>query len=112
MTVIVCNNTPDAVRGMLKRWFIEPKPNVFVGSINAKVRDKTIEYIRRNAKGVGILLIASDNSSQGFFVNHFGTTNRKPESVSGHSLIAEKWEENSLPLDGLSVQELFDKHNI
>lgn len=103
MTVIVCNNTPDAVRGMLKRWFIEPKPNVFVGSVNAKVRDKTLEYIRRNAKNVGILVMASDNSSQGFFVKHFGVTNRRPEKISGHSLIAEKWEDVTTLLDELSI---------
>ena len=34
MTVIVANDTPDAIRGILKRWFIEPRPNVFVGTIN------------------------------------------------------------------------------
>ena len=28
MTVIIANDTPDAIRGMLKRWFIEPRPNV------------------------------------------------------------------------------------
>ena len=112
MTVLVCNNTPDAVRGMLKRWFIEPKPNVFVGSVNAKVREKTLEYIRRNAKDVGILVLASDNSSQGFFVKHFGETNRRPEKVSGHSLIAEKWDDNSPVFEDLSVKDIFEKYHI
>ena len=64
MTVIVANNTPPYVRGMLKRWFIEPKPNVFVGTVNRRTREKTLEYIRRNASGLGLLVIASDNSSQ------------------------------------------------
>ena len=27
MTIIVAHDTPDAIRGMLKRWFIEPRPN-------------------------------------------------------------------------------------
>ncbi len=36
MTVIVANDTPDAIRGMLKRWFIAPRPNVFVGTINRR----------------------------------------------------------------------------
>lgn len=106
MTVIVCNNTPDAVRGMLKRWFIEPKPNVFVGSVNSKVREKTIEYIRRNSKDLGILILASDNSSQGFFIRHFGETDRRPEKISGHSLIAEKWGKNPAELECLSSNEL------
>ena len=112
MTVIVCNNTPDAVRGMLKRWFIEPKPNVFVGSVNSKVRDKTIEYIRRNARDIGILILASDKSSQGFFVEHFGETDRRPQKISGHSLIAEKWDEDFTLLECLSANELVENHNI
>lgn len=107
MTIIVCNNTPDAIRGMLKRWFIEPKPNVFVGSLNSKVRNKTIEYIRRNSKDLGMLIISSDNNTQGFSVTTYGETDRKEEKVSGHYLIAEKWEngrENSINLDDAEVK--------
>jgi CRISPR-associated protein (Cas_Cas2CT1978) len=38
MTVLVANDTPPAIRGMLKRWFVEPKPNVLLaGSIAAPV---------------------------------------------------------------------------
>jgi CRISPR-associated endoribonuclease Cas2 subtype I-E len=43
MTVIIANDTPDAIRGMLKRWFIEPCPNVFVGTLNRRTHEKTIE---------------------------------------------------------------------
>ena len=73
MTVIVANDTPPAIRGMLKRWFIEPKPNVFVGTVNRRTREKTLEYVRRNAPNLGLLVIASDNSSQGFFIRTYGT---------------------------------------
>ena len=93
MTVIVANDTPPAIRGMLKRWFIEPKPNVFVGTVNRRTREKTLEYIRRNAPGLGLLVIASDNSSQGFFIVHYGETKRRPAQVCGHYLVAEKWED-------------------
>lgn len=94
MTVLIANNTPDAIRGMLKRWFIEPKPNVFVGTVNRKTRDKTIEYILRNAKDLGLLVIATEKNSQGFIVKNFGQTDRVPVKKSGHYLVAEKWDEN------------------
>ncbi len=94
MTVLIANNTPDAIRGILKRWFIEPKPNVFVGTVNRKTRDKTIEYVLRNAKDLGLLVIATENNSQGFTVKHFGQTDRIPVKKSGHYLVAEKWNEN------------------
>jgi CRISPR-associated endoribonuclease Cas2 subtype I-E len=41
MTVIVAHDTPDAIRGMLKRWFIEPRPNVFVGTLNRRTHEMT-----------------------------------------------------------------------
>ena len=63
MTVIVANDTPPAIRGLLKRWFVEPRPNVFVGTVNRRTREKTIEYVRRNAPDLGLLIIASDNST-------------------------------------------------
>lgn len=91
MTVIIANDTPPAIRGMLKRWFIEPRPNVFVGSVNRRTRDKTLEYIRRNAPGLGLLVIGDENTSQGFSIAVFGETDRKPVTVCGHDLIAEKW---------------------
>jgi CRISPR-associated protein Cas2 len=95
MTVIVANNTPPAIRGMLKRWFIEPKPNVFVGTVNRRTREKTLEYIRRNAPNLGLLVIASDNSSQGFSIRTYGQTDRRVIQESGLYLIAEKWVEES-----------------
>jgi CRISPR-associated protein Cas2 len=93
MTVIVANDTPPAIRGLLKRWFVEPRPNVFVGTVNRRTREKTIEYVRRNAPGLGLLVIASDTSSQGFSVQTFGDTNRREAVVCGLHLIAEKWTE-------------------
>jgi CRISPR-associated protein Cas2 len=66
MTVIICHDVPDAIRGLLKRWFIEPRPNVFVGTINRRTRDKTLEYIKRNAPGITMLIISSDPNCQGF----------------------------------------------
>ena len=56
MTVIVAHDAPDAIRGLLKRWFIEPRPNVIVGTLNRRTRDKTLEYIKRNAGGLALLI--------------------------------------------------------
>ncbi len=94
MTVIVCNDTPPAIRGMLKRWFVEPKPNVFVGTVNRRTREKTVEYIRRNAPGLGMLILATASNSQGFSITAYGETNRIPVQYGGHYLIAEKWNED------------------
>lgn len=93
MTVIIAHQTPDAIRGILKRWFIEPKPNVFVGSLNKRTRDKTLEYIKRNSENMGMLIISSDNNCQGFVVETYGDTPRRDTEISGLWLIEEKWTE-------------------
>jgi len=93
MTVIVSNDMPEAIRGMLKRWFIEPRPNVFVGTLNRCTHEKTIEYIKRNAGGIGLLIISYPNC-QGYKIESFGPTDRKGVEVAGLWLVAEKWEES------------------
>jgi len=85
MTVIVAHNPPDAIRGMLKRWFIEPRPNVFVGTLNRRTHEKTIEYIKRNAGQIGLLIVSSYPNCQ--------STERRGIEVSGLWMVAEKWEE-------------------
>lgn len=89
MTVIIANDTPPAIRGLLKRWFIEPKPNVFVGSVNTRTREKTLEYIRRNAPGLGLLVIGTERTSQGFRIDSYGETARRAVRLSGLQVIAE-----------------------
>ncbi len=89
MTVIIANDVPPSARGLLRRWFIEPKPNVFVGSVNARTREKTIDYIRRNAPSLSMLVIFDDATSQGYTVLNYGATNRRPLRKCGLQLILE-----------------------
>ena len=95
MTVIVANDTPEAVRGMLKRWFIEPKPNVFVGTLNPRTHAKVMDYIRRNSPPeLGMLVISSQANCQGYTVERMGPCGcqgRNPEVLSGIALVAEQW---------------------
>ena len=93
MTVIIANDVPPAIRGLLKRWFVEPRPNVFVGSVNIRTRTKTLDYIRRNAPGLGMLVIGDDRTSQGFCVEMYGETDRRVVQLSGLQVLAESWAE-------------------
>lgn len=93
MTVIVANDVPPAARGLLRRWFIEPKPNVFVGSVNARTREKTLDYVRRNAPGLAMLVIFDEANSQGFTVLNYGATDRRLVRKCGLELILENPED-------------------
>jgi CRISPR-associated protein Cas2 len=94
MTTIIANDIPPAARGLLRRWFIEPKPNVFVGSVNARTREKTLNYIRRNAPGLAMLVIFDEKNSQGFTVLSYGETDRAIVRKCGLELIRENPDES------------------
>lgn len=96
MTVLVANDTPPAIRGMLKRWFVEPKPNVFVGTVNRRTRDKVLNYVKRNAEDMSLLILTSEPNCQGFKIEHWGQPDRRDILLSGLWLVAEQWvdEEN------------------
>ncbi len=89
MTVIFAEDVAPAVRGMLKRWFVEPRQNVFVGSVNVRTREKTLAYIRRNAPGPRLLVVYDAENSQGFEMLSYGYPSRRPIVKSGLTLVAE-----------------------
>lgn len=91
MTVIVANDVPPTIRGHLKRWFIEPRPNVFVGTLNPRTHDKVMQFIVRNApETFGFLSISSAPNVQGYVIERFGpqgATGRTDTELSGLRLI-------------------------
>lgn len=93
MTVLLANNVPPSIRGHLKRWFIEPRPNVFVGTLNVRTEKKVADFILRNARtDFGMLIINSAPNCQGYTVKRIGPegkTGRKEICISGIPLIAE-----------------------
>ena len=45
MLVVIANDLPPAVRGRMKLWFIEPRPNVFVSGVKDAVAKKVVDYL-------------------------------------------------------------------
>jgi len=95
MTVLVAKDTPPAIRGMLKRWFVEPKPNVFVGTVNRRTRDKVLDYVKRNAEDMSLLILTSEPNCQGFKIERWGAPDRQDTEISGLWLVAERWVDES-----------------
>jgi CRISPR-associated protein Cas2 len=90
MTVLIAHDTPPAIRGILKRWFVEPKPNVFVGTVNRRTRDKVLDYVKRNAEGMSLLVLTSEPNCQGFRIERWGQPDRNDVVLSGLWLVAER----------------------
>lgn len=88
MTVIIAQDSSDAIRGIMKRWFIEPKPGVFVGTINRGTRESVIDYIRRNSQGIKMLIIYSSNNCQGYNIEQINDTNYRSVTMTGLHLVS------------------------
>jgi CRISPR-associated protein Cas2 len=101
MTCLIANDTPPAIRGMLKRWFIEPKPNVYIGTLNPRTHRKVLDYILRNATpDFGVLIIATAPNCQGYTLERIGPCGcfgREPVEISGIPLVAELPAESDIP---------------
>jgi CRISPR-associated protein Cas2 len=82
-------DTPPAIRGILKRWFVEPKPNVFVGTVNRRTRDKVLDCVKRNGQDMSLLILSSEPNCQGFKIERWNEPDRRDASLSGLWLVAE-----------------------
>ena len=86
MVVFVLENATEKLRGILTRWMIEIKPGVFVGSLNAMVRDKLWGTVSDQVPK-GALMIFSSNNEQGYQISMIGDPTRTVVDLDGLQLI-------------------------
>jgi CRISPR-associated protein Cas2 len=87
MVVIILENVPTSLRGELTRWLIEPRPGVFVGHVNAMVRDLLWQKCCLKMRAGGVLQIWSTNTEQRFRMRAQGDTRREIIELDGMQLI-------------------------
>jgi CRISPR-associated endoribonuclease Cas2, subtype I-E/ECOLI len=92
MLVIIANDLPPAVRGLLKVWCIEPKPHVFITDLNERIEEKITAFLSPYFKdSTGLLVIKSDKRLiQGFVIYNKALPEKKMVTISGLQLIEEK----------------------
>lgn len=87
LTIIALEGSPLSTRGELTRWFMEIKPNVFVGNVNARIRNLLWNRLIRSGKvRAGVILYASNNE-QGYAMSMFGEPKREVIECEGLQLI-------------------------
>ena len=64
ITVLLLYNAPNEVRGKMRRYFYEVKPNTFIGTISAKVRNTLWQYLSNI--NIEATIIFTTNNEQGF----------------------------------------------
>jgi len=92
MVVIITKYIKKRTKNFLKRWFIEPKANIFVGDIDYDRIKLIIEYIEKNIDDpFSGIIIASTNSIQKYKIIKIGDEKNIKNKVviSGIELLSE-----------------------
>ena len=96
MIVVVANYIPDAVRGKMKLWFTEPRPNVFVSGIRDSIADNVIELMMKHCPpSSGLLIFKSENKPPFYRIYAKGQPARNISVISGLQLLVEHLPGNS-----------------
>jgi CRISPR-associated protein Cas2 len=91
MLVVIANDLPPAVRGRMKLWFVEPRPNVFVSGIKDHVAKKVVDYLHKHCpSSSGLMVFMQIKDSPGYVIRGVGSTVKNIIEISGLQLISEK----------------------
>ncbi|MFD3781211.1 type I-E CRISPR-associated endoribonuclease Cas2e [Streptomyces sp. NPDC058612] len=88
MIVIAATAVPPHLRGALSRWLLEVTPELYVGTVSARVRDElwvSVSAVCQN--GSAVLAYPSDNE-QGFELRTIGSQRRAPVDFDGLTLVS------------------------
>lgn len=90
MLIVIANDLPPAVRGRMKLWFVEPRPNVFVSGVKDSVAVTVVDYLYKHCPAEsGLLLIRSTPRPPGFEMQCIGPPRKRMTNISGLRLIVE-----------------------
>lgn len=95
MVVVIANDIPPAVRGRMKLWFIEPRPNVFVSGIKDSVAEGVVQYLLKSCPPAsGLLVLQKTNRPPYYHIWGAGDPRKRIADLEGWQLIFEKTEKD------------------
>jgi CRISPR-associated protein Cas2 len=91
MLVVIANHLPPAVRGRMKLWFVEPRPNVFVSGIKDSIAEGVVNYLLEHCTSEsGLIIFQRSNITPGYKIKGLGDHTRTLVQISGMQLVQEK----------------------
>ncbi len=91
MLVVLANDIPPAVRGRMKLWFVEPRPNVFISGVKDSVADNVVEYLYKHCPAKsGLMVFKRIKQVPGYKIIGIGDTRRSMVEINGLQLVQEK----------------------
>lgn len=84
MLVVLANDLPPAVRGRMKLWFVEPRPNVFVSGVKDSVAQTVVDYLLQYTPvESGLMLFRSIPQPPGYEIRYKGEVRKPIIDISG-----------------------------
>lgn len=91
MLVVIANDLPPAVRGRMKLWFTEPRPNIFVSGLKDAAANNVVNYLYKYCPlNAGLVIFQQINRPPGYEIKCLGEPRRELIKMSGLHLILEK----------------------
>lgn len=92
MIVVIANDIPNIIRGKMKLFFIEIKPNVFISGVNDFVGTRIVNYLfsKTLLNSSGMIIIKSINKFPGYEIISNGYPKKETVLLTGMQLIKEK----------------------
>lgn len=87
VVVIAMETAPEPIRGELTKWFLEIKPGVFVGNVNARIRDLLWNRVGTCSEAKGAVMVYSSGNEQGFDMRLAGMPTRAIVDFDGIKLV-------------------------
>ncbi|OQR59297.1 type I-E CRISPR-associated endoribonuclease Cas2 [Streptomyces maremycinicus] len=88
LTVISATAVRDHLRGALTRWLLEVTPNLYIGTISARVRTELWKSLTDCLTDGNAVLAYPAANEQGFTLHTAGPQRRDPLDFDGLTLIA------------------------
>ncbi len=87
---MLANDLPPAVRGRMKLWFIEPRPNVFISGVKDSVADTVVKYLYSHCPPEsGLLMVKSMSQAPGYQIFCIGPPRKPILDIGGWQLVVQ-----------------------
>ncbi len=87
MLVMTVTDCPPSLRGELTRWLLEIRPHVYVGHVNARVRDQLWNKACAKLPNGSVLQIWNTPNEQGYTLRSYGEPTYRIRDFEGVLLI-------------------------
>ena len=89
--VVIARELPPQVRGRMKLWFVEPRPNVFVSGVKDHLALEIVDYLFGHCpERSGLLIFRSTRQPPGYVIRGMGDLRQRMTEISGMQLVFER----------------------